>query len=400
MIAATLPAGAQRKPPVETQVWIDVATHDRAGMPGLGAVGGVAGRLMGMIQGPREYPQSRDIPSGTGHLLDIALYNSRMPGTAAAQQVPAGLAVGDALALLPPAPGRPSPHSRGDGPNGEGEVEITVRHYWGCGASIRPGQPQVVTLKVKQGSVDINGRLTPGLFVPDHDVDVGPAYALWPNRKNRERVSERSSLVGQHRITGEGVPESLQFELDRNADFMPKIALSSRGGLADSIALEWQPVERGRAYFVNAMAMQDDHSFAVWSSSEVAGAGHELLAYLTGSHIDAWLKQKVLLPPTTTRCSIPKGIFQPADTDRPGAASLNMIAYGPETNIAWPPKPSDPKQPWHPEWNVRVRTKSTTTAMLGIDLAGATAQPGEDGSRQEPAAPSKGRRLLNALKNL
>ena len=399
LITATLPSGAQKKPPVGTQVWIDVATHDNAGMPDLGAAGGIAGRLMSMAKGPREYPQSRDIPSGTGRFLDIAMYNSHKPGTAAAQQVPAGLDIGNSLTLLPPPPDTTSTNSRGGKPGGEGDVEITVRQYWGCSANVRPGQPRVVTLKVRKGSMDINGRLAPGLFIPDRDIDAGPTYALWPNRKNGKRLAERSSLVGQHRITGEGVPESLQFELGRNADFMPKIALSNNGGLADSIALNWQPVERSRAYFINAMAMQDDHNFVVWSSSEVAGAGHELLDYLTGSYIDKWLKQKVLLPATTTRCAIPKGIFQPTNTDRQrSAASLNMVAYGPETNIAWPPKPSDSKQPWHPEWNVRVRTKSTATTMLGIDFKGRTAQPSDDG-KQEPAAPSKSKRLLNAFKH-
>jgi hypothetical protein len=114
----------------------------------------------------------------------------------------------------------------------------------------------------------------------------------------------------------------------------------------------------------------------MWSSSEVAGAGSELLNYLTGSHVDKWLKQKVLLPTSTTDCTVPKGIFAGsggADAQRGGMGGmgmLTMIAYGPETNIAWPPRPSNPKTPWNPEWNVRVRTKSTASALLGMDLGG------------------------------
>lgn len=400
-LAAVLPAGAQKKPIVETQVWIDVATHDTAGMPGMGAIGGFANRLMGGAKGPQEYPQSRDIPPATGRFLDIAMYNSLKPGMAATQQVPAGLGVGESLPLLPPMPGKSSDSKRGGEPKGQDEIDITVRQYWGCSASIRSGQPRVVTMRIKAGNLEANGRLAPGLFVPDRDIDASPAHALWPNRKNTKRVGERSSLVGQHRVVGDGVPASLQFQLDQNADFMPKIALSSKGGLADSISLEWQPVERSRAYFINAMAVQDQHNFVVWSSSEIAGAGHELLNYLGGAHIDKWLKQKVLLPSATTRCQIPKGIFQPrGNDDRGGIASLSMIAYGPETNIAWPPKPADPRQPWDPEWNVRVRTKSTTTAILGIDFARATTQPGDDGNNPQPAKPpGKGKRLLDAFKH-
>lgn len=401
-LAAVLPAGAQKKPMVDTQVWIDVATHEAAGMPGLGAMGGLASRLMGGAKGPQEYPQSRDIPPGTGRFLDIAMYNSLKPGMAATQQVPVGLGVGESLPLLPPPPGKPSDSGRGGDPKGQSEMDITIRQYWGCGASVRPGQPKVITMKVKAGNLEANGRLAPGLFVPDRDIDASPAHALWPNRKNTKRVSERSSLVGQHRIVGDGVPGSLQFQLDQGADFMPGIALSSKGGLADSIALEWQPVERSRAYFINAVAMQNEHNFVAWSSSEMAGAGHELLNYLGGLQIDKWLKQKVLLPSGTTRCQIPKGIFQPTGTSgRGGVASLGMIAYGPETNIAWPPKPADRKQAWDPEWNVRVRTKSTATAILGVDFARAAAHPGDDSNNPQQSAkpPSKGKRLLDAFKH-
>src|SRR5690606_15999880 len=155
------------------------------------------------------------------------------------------------------------------------DSEITIRQYWGCGTAVRPGQPKVMTLKVKRGQLETSGSLAPGQFVPDRDIDTDPRYALWPNKKNTRRVSDRSSMVGQHRITGAGVPESLQFELGQNADFMPKIALSTRGELADSIALSWRPVERAKAYFIAATAMQDERNIVVWSSSDVAGAGME-----------------------------------------------------------------------------------------------------------------------------
>jgi hypothetical protein len=399
IIATAMPAAAQKKPVPETQVWIDVATHDGGGIPSIGAAGGLTGRLMGMLKGHQDYPQSRDIPSGTGRFLDIAMHNSLLPGTPANQQVPAGLGMGESLLLLPPSPDKPSKPSRGGKPKGQDEAEITVRQYWGCGAGIRRGQPKELKIKASAGLMDIKGSLAPGLFVPDRDIDAGPAYALWPNKKSSKRASEQASLVGQHRITGNGVPESLQFELGKNADFMPKLLLSSRGALAESIALEWQPVERSRGYFLHAVAMLDDRSLVVWTSSEIAGAGHELLNYLNGPDIDRWLKQKVLLPAATTRCAVPKGIFQPPGNDRQGVASLSMIAYGPETNLAWPPRPADPKRPWDPEWNVRVRTKSTATAMLGMPMAAAAGRNEQDGGKPQPATPSKGKRLLNAFKH-
>ena len=403
LVALPASSAPQASPP--TQVWIDVATHGMAGMPDLGIMGGMANRMMGGDKGPQAYPQSRHIPAGMGKVLDIAMYNSLRPGVVAQQFVPAGLAVGTSLPLVPPPPGTDTQEEKSLRLE---DVEITIRQYWGCSAAVGPGQPKVMTLRVKKGSLQKDGNLAPGLFVPDRDIDVNPNYALWPNQKNSKRVSDRSSMVGQHRITGDGVPASLQFELGRNADFMPKIALESKGELTDSIQLQWRSVDRSRGYFLQAMAMQDERNFVMWSSSEVAGAGYELLNYLTGSSIDKWIKQKVLLAPTATRCSIPQGIFKPAGKGAKdeAVAALNMIAYGPETNVVWPERPADPKQPWKPEWNVRVRTKSTTTAMLGIDLGDmggmddGSSSDGEDkdsGQQQEGGAKKLLRGLLRKL---
>ena len=395
-----LPASSAPPPGPPTQVWIDVATHGMAGMPDLGIMGGMANRMMGGDKGSQGYPQSRHIPANIGKVLDIAMYNSLRPGVPAEQFVPAGLAVGKSLPLVPATSGTDPKH---DQPLKIEDVEVTIRQYWGCGATVGPGQPKVMTLRVKKGSLQKDGSLAPGLFVPDRDIDVNPSYALWPNQKNSKRVSDRSSMAGQHRMVGDGVPASLQFELNRNADFMPKIALDSQGELADSIQLQWQSVDRAKGYFLHAMAMQDERNFVVWSSADVAGAGYELLNYLTGSNIDKWLKQKVLLAPTTTRCAVPKGIFKPSGKGKDDTmAALNMIAYGPETNITWPERPADPKQPWKPEWNVRVRTKSTTTAMLGMDMgdmsgmddgAGDDAQGKESEQEQEGGA----KKLLRGL---
>ena len=62
----------------------------------------------------------------------------------------------------------------------------------------------------------------------------------------------------------------------------------------------WQPVDRARAYFINAMSMTGNNTMVVWSSAEGPGAGFELQHYLGGSHIDRWLKEKVLLSNSAT----------------------------------------------------------------------------------------------------
>ena len=138
----------------------------------------------------------------------------------------------------------------------------------------------------------------------------------------------------------------------------------------------------------------------LWSSADVPDAGQGIFDYLTGSLIERWTKEKVLLPRTATQCAIPKGIFAgPGEAGREGGGGLlSIIAYGPESHIAWPPRPSDPKQPWNPEWNVRVRTKSTGSAMLGMDLSGMSSDPGASPDGQQPdEKEGKGKKLLRGL---
>ncbi len=406
---AVLPSGfAQQSRPVETQVWIDISTHHMAGMPGMGALGGLAGRMMGAGKEEMRYPTARH-PAMSGQYLDVALHNSLRPGVEAQHAIPGGLKLGKVLPLVPPTLEPTSGDYREGSPTQDiPDVEMTIHEYWGCGAAVRPGQPKTFTMKVRGGNVQSSGSVSQGKFAPDRDIDATPAYAVWPNRKNGRRVPNGALLAGPHRISGNGVPESLQFELGGNAEFMPRIALNTRGQPSDAIALDWQPVDRARAYFINAFAMRNQNTMVLWSSAESGGAGQGLQQYLTGGNIDRWLKEKVLLPPATTSCTIPKGIFAPTGGDPAqgggmgGMAMLGMIAYGPETHMVWPPRPTDPEElkRWDPEWNLRVRTKSTASAMLGMDLgAGFPSDNGSDASndgepRQEEG---KGRKLLKGL---
>jgi hypothetical protein len=75
---------------------------------------------------------------------------------------------------------------------------------------------------------------------------------------------------------------------------------------------------------------------------------------------------------------VPKGIFGEG-----GGAMLRMIAYGSELNLAHPPRPADPKIAWEPQWAVKLRLKSVSTAMLGMDMREMT----RGGARQAPADP-------------
>jgi hypothetical protein len=98
----------------------------------------------------------------------------------------------------------------------------------------------------------------------------------------------------------------------------------------------------------------------IWSSSEVPETAFGFMDFLTPGDVQKFIKEKVVMPPSTTSCRIPKGIFK--DTQ---GSMLQFIAYGDELNAVYPPKPKDPKEPWNIIWTVKERLKSTGMFMLG-----------------------------------
>jgi hypothetical protein len=132
----------------------------------------------------------------------------------------------------------------------------------------------------------------------------------------------------------------------------------------------------------------------IWSSSEEPDPGWGLMTYLSPANIDKFLKERVILPPSTQQCAIPKGAFAGVE-----GAMVNMIAYGPELNLSHPPRPPKADASWQPEWVAKVRVKSTGMTMLGMgeeERAPRTqrrSRPSREDMRQqaEPQMPPSGR---------
>jgi len=198
------------------------------------------------------------------------------------------------------------------------------------------------------------------------------------------------------------VPASMKFTLGEAQNLMPAIQLQSRGTVQDSIALSWAPVAHARAYYLHAMTGAGN-DMVMWSSAETPDTGMGLFDYLPNATIEKWTRERVLLGSDVAQCAVPKGIFAPAPGAREEATPmLRMMAYGGESNFAYPPRPADPKASWEPEWAVRVRVKSHTMAMLGQDPAerGAARQQapmaGSEAPAPSPAAEQPQPRLPNA----
>jgi hypothetical protein len=119
----------------------------------------------------------------------------------------------------------------------------------------------------------------------------------------------------------------------------------------------------------------DEAHMVLWVSSELPDSGLGLVDYQTNAAVDRWLKDKVLLPAGTTRCAIPKEVFGGE------GAMLRLIAYGSELNLAYPPRPTDPRVTWAPQWAVKVRVKSVASAVLGMEGGTRPAEARPEGER-------------------
>lgn len=366
------------KPPV-AQLWIDVAVHTMPGMPEMPAMPAGMGGLFGGGSGGNVFGNARNM--ALGRHADIAFVTQRKPGgTEATQTVPAGSGLAPSIPLLPVTvePRRPS----GPGtPREPGEYEQPkgrILFYWGCGEAVRAGQPRV--LDFAKAAPTEWANFMQGRAPRERGAVARPGHSIWPNEKDRRSFGRDASLAGEHSLSGDGVPADLKFAIGAAHDFMPPIALAQAGAPADVLRLSWPAMTQARAYFINAMSGGEDEAgtteLVLWSSAEVPEFGMGLIDYASPANIDQWLKDKVLLAPAITQCAIPKGIFAKSK-----GAMLRMIAYGPELNLAHPPRPADVKIAWEPEWAVRVRTKSTAMAMLGQSM--------DAGSRMG-AAPDEG----------
>lgn len=375
------PAQQAVKPPV-AQLWMDVATISMPGMPDMPAMPGLGGMLGrgGAVEGSNAFGNTRGMTPGRH--LDIAFVTQRKPGgTEAAQAVPAGSGLAPSLSLLPVKVEPRGSASPGQGEPGEFEQpKGRILFYWGCSETVRPGQPRV--LDFSRATPQDWGNFMQGRAPRERGAVARPGHSIWPNEKDRRNVARDASLAGEHAVTGEGVPADLRFTLAAAQDFMAPIQLQQSGTLAAALNLSWAAVPNARAYFLNAMSGGEEAGvteMVFWSSAEVPDYGMGLIDYASPANVEQWLREKVLLAPGVTQCAIPQGIFAKGQ-----GGMLRMIAYGPELNLAHPPRPADPKIAWEPEWAVRVRTKSTAMAMLGVSADGRRA-PASQAAAAPPA---------------
>lgn len=358
------------KPPI-AQAWIDVATISGMGMPSVsemmkqsGGMGMAMGSLLGR-KGDKGNEFLRTQGMMAGKWMDVTLSSRRNPTLATAtQSVPAGSGLAPTLKLqtVPKAPPAPEGDPDFDFERPKGKIYL----YWGCSATVRQGQPRVVDLAT--ATPQELGQFFQARRATQRGAHLASGRPSWPSKDDKRLVPSSASIAGAHTFTGEGVPESFTFTVPAAQDFMPAITLQQKkqGG---SFALSWNAIGNARGYFLSAMGARgggkgrDEVEMVIWTSSAVPETGFGLIDYQTNGAVDRWLKEKVLLPPAVTTCAVPDGIF-----GSEGGGMLRMIAYGNELYLSNPPRPANPSATWAPDWAVKIRVKSVTNAMLGLDM--------------------------------
>ena len=232
--------------------------------------------------------------------------------------------------------------------------------FWDCGEQAGPGQPYVIDFaRVAQGEVPH------GLISRRVNVPRGPAasrcktYGDWPNQRDGKRVPGDASLLGEHQVKGNYSPD-IKFALADKYEFMEPVnlAMAKSGG---GISMSWNSVANPHGYFTTAMGGKESTEDVVfWSSSNSREFGDQLLNWLPPGEVARLIKERVVMPTSTTECVVPAQFVAAAP-----AAFVRFIAYGEEANFVHPPRPKDPNVVWNQEWAAKVRLKPTAATMLG-----------------------------------
>jgi hypothetical protein len=338
--------------------------------------------------------------------MDVTVSSRRQPLAEATMNVPPGSGLAPAVQLVSPreAPAAPPSDDDTTPPREPERPRGKVSLYWGCGETVRPGQPR--TLDFSSALPADLAQIFSGRRATQRGAHSAAGRPQWPNETDSRLLPAAASVAGEMSLAGAGLPEGWRFTLPAAQDLMPAVALrQAEAGGATKLA--WSALPTARGYFIAAMGGQggpggsggagaQEVNLVLWTSSELPDSGFGLMDYQTNAAVDRWLRDKVLLPPAATECTVPRGVFT-----GPGAM-LRFIAYGSELNLAHPPRPTDPRQPWEPKWAVKVRIKSTATAMLGMEMPVMPGAAGEAGAADGAASAPEGRKpsALDRLRDL
>jgi hypothetical protein len=103
------------------------------------------------------------------------------------------------------------------------------------------------------------------------------------------------------------------------------------------------------------------------------------LDYLAQDEIARTVTQRIVLPGTADRCTVPAEV---AGAARQGM--LTVTAFGGEANFSQPARPARAPASWRPDWIVKLRTKSTHMGLLGMTMPGMDDEEMDDRDEARP----------------
>ena len=372
---------AKEKTPPATVYWMSVSTQNQT-IPGMSedmsGMDGFAGRMMG----GRGFGPHRDL------LLQLNSPQSLPKEPSASHDIPPGQKMGEALPLVIPLREKARKEEYEKAPEERVEKpKARMLIYWGCSETVGKGQPRVIDTE-KMGPAEFGKALTGHMPSPQYPPSPrsGMIYAEWPNKESSIEVPKDSSLQGSQFVHGNYLPD-IKFSIDQMHDFMAPVKFTSvKGELTESIRFSWKDIPTAIGYFATAMGHNEKTGETIiWSSSELPDPGFGLMNYLPSTDVRKFIKEKVVMNPDTTSCSIPKGIFRDA-----GGGMIQFIAYGEDMYASYPPKPKDPKAPWNLIWSVKLRLKSTgMTPLTGTEAEAAEPRRSREKENDEPSSETR-----------
>jgi hypothetical protein len=259
--------------------------------------------------------------------------------------VPAGLKLEGPVKLTvdlkwkPPAS---TPASTGTGDDG-----VLTSSYWGCGETIRQGQPKV----------SVSGQTPPDPTPSAPALPTG-SYAYWPGYDGKPLKPE-ASAVGTYTLDA-NYGGTASVTLGPEQDFLGTVHLvgvPKKFDLEKPLVVKWKPVPRALAYILNACGGNAGET-VTWTSSadRLAAQGIEDRPF-SASEITELINAKVLLPPNATTCTIPSGIFKGSDS-----VFLTVTAIGADKV----------------ETRGNVETRVLVRSTVSVPIAGTTYKPMPD----------------------
>ncbi len=341
---------------------------DAATMSGMGAMGSGGGlsAMMGMMRGgPPEAVRQLTLHHGA---------STTAPKPQADHFMPKGAGLGASVRLLPLSPSEAGGEPGFERPSGR------LLIYWGCGARAPKGQPVIIDFAKLAA-----GQMPPGLMMSgvdlaeDWQVSIANSrtYTTWPNGKDRKAVPANGSLLGAHRIAANYAKE-ISFALGE--DFMPPLQASIGNAAGGASQLSWKGLDKATGYYAWVIGAKEagrgggTTEMVWWASSKQQAFGGPLWDWISPAGVRKLVAAGTVMPPEQRDCTIPAEVVKSSGE----AMMVNLQAYGPQADFAYPPRPADARKPWNPEWIARARFRSSTMLIPGMEDMTSGADNGMD----------------------